>query len=105
MNMNSYDCCSSATASIRHLAPLSSLLKLVGDESRLKILCILQKGTHCVCDIEKHVNLSQTLVSHHLKDLKDAGLITSEKKNKWVHYSLTKEGKQITDLVFSLRKE
>lgn len=105
MNMNSYNCCSSGSPELKHVVSLSALLKLIGDESRLKILCILQMGSHCVCDIEKHVNLSQTLVSHHLKDLKDAGIIESEKKNKWVHYSLTKEGKQITDVIFNLKEQ
>lgn len=105
MNMDSYDCCTSDSSSpeIKQVSSLSALLKLVGDESRLKILCILQKGIHCVCEIEKHVNLSQTLVSHHLKDLKDAGIIESEKKNKWVYYSLTNEGKKITDAIFGLQ--
>lgn len=105
MNMSSYKCCTSDSPELNQVVSLSSLLKLVGDESRLKILCILQKGAHCVCDIEKDVNLSQTLVSHHLKDLKDAGIIEGEKKNKWVYYSLTKEGKKITDVIFNLQKK
>ena len=104
MNMNSYKCCTSGSPHLQQVVSLSSLLKLIADESRLKILCILQTGTHCVCEIEDHVNLSQTLVSHHLKDLKDAGMITSEKRKKWVHYSLTKEGKRITDTIFTLKE-
>jgi len=102
MNMNSYECCTSGSPRLNHVFSLSSLLKLVGDASRLKSLCILQTGTHCVCEIEEHVKLSQTLISHHLKDLKDAGLIESKKKKKWVHYSLTKKGKKITDTIFTL---
>lgn len=81
------------------------MLKLVGDESRLKILCLLKEGEMCVCKIVEGLALSQSLISHHLKDLKDAGLVEDEKKGQWVHYSLTKKGKQVTRLIFSLPKE
>jgi DNA-binding transcriptional ArsR family regulator len=40
-------------------------------------------------------NLSQSLVSHHLRDLKDGGLVASEKDGRWVHYSLTHKGKRV----------
>lgn len=103
MNMDSYSCCSSNKHEFKRISSLSSLLKLVGEESRLKILRILRQGQHCVCEIEKHVNLSQSLISHHLKDLKNAGLITDEKKGLWVHYSLTDKGKYITNLLFSIK--
>jgi ArsR family transcriptional regulator len=100
--MDSYNCCTPNKHEFRQIASLSSLLKLVGEESRLKILCILKQGRHCVCEIEEHVDLSQSLISHHLKDLKDASLIEDEKKGKWVYYSLTEHGKKIINLLFSL---
>lgn len=100
--MHSYGCCSKNVNGINHLTPISSLLKLLGEKNRLKILCILKEGQHCVCEIEKHLKLSQSLISHHLKDLKEAGLIEDEKKQQWVHYSLTKKGKSITGLLFNL---
>jgi len=99
--MSSYSCCTKDKQEFKQVVTLSALLKLVGEESRLKILCILRNGQHCVCEIEEHVNLSQSLISHHLKDLKEAGLIQDEKKQQWVHYSLTGKGKRITDLLFS----
>lgn len=71
---------------------LSGLLKLVSVSSRLSILTLLNNGPHCVCDIMTHSKLSQTLVSHHLSDLLDAGLIESKKKGQFVDYSLTKKG-------------
>jgi len=85
-----------------NLERLSFLLKLVGDKSRLKILCLLQKESLCVCKIVETLSLSQSLVSHHLKDLKDAGLVKDKKKGLWVHYSLTKKGKQVIKLILSL---
>jgi DNA-binding transcriptional ArsR family regulator len=102
MNMGSYNCCTPDKREFNQANSLSTLLKLVGEESRLKILCILKQGQHCVCEIEEHVNQSQSLISHHLKDLKDAGLIVDEKKGLRVHYSLTESGKKITKLLFSI---
>lgn len=100
--MNSYNCCSSKSVESKKVASLSTLLKLVSEESRLKLLCILQKGKHCVCEIMEHVSLSQSLISHHLKDLKDAGIVADEKKGLFVYYSLTKKGEKIINSLFSL---
>jgi len=49
----------------------------------------------------KHVDMSQSLISHHLKDLKEAGLVTDEKRGLRVYYSLTDKGKRITNLLLS----
>ena len=81
---------------------LSTLLKIVADNSRLQILCILQTDEHCVCELMEVTNLSQSLISHHLKDLKDAGIVTDEKKGLRVYYSLTKKGKNIINLIFKI---
>ena len=100
--MDSYRCCIPDKHEFKHVSSLSTLLKLVGEESRLKILCILKQGQHCVCEIEEHINQSQSLISHHLKDLKEAGVIQDEKKGLYIYYSLTKKGKEITDLLFQI---
>jgi len=101
MNMSSYSCCSSDKKAFKQVVSLSFLLRLVSEESRLKLLCILRQREHCVCEMMKHVNLSQSLISHHLKDLKDAGIAYDEKRGLRVYYSLTDKGKQITNLLFS----
>lgn len=93
MNMSSYTCYSPS---------LPSLLKIVSEESRLKILSLLQDGEHCVCEIMKQEKLSQSLVSHHLRDLKEIGVIKSDKRGLYVHYSLTEKGKRITKLLFQI---
>lgn len=100
--MRSYNCCTTDRHEFNKVSSLTSLLKLVSVESRIKILCILQKGSHCVCEIEKHINESQSLISHHLKDLKKAGLIKDEKKGQFVHYELTEKGKHIISSLFNL---
>ena len=84
---------------------MSSVLKLVTEESRLKILCILRRGEHCVCELIEHVDQSQSLISHHLKDLKDAGIVIDEKRGLRVYYSLTDKGKHITNLLFQIPME
>lgn len=100
--MNSYNCCSSPNKESKHVSSLSSLLKIVSEESRLKILCILRNGKHCVCELIDHVGLSQSLISHHLKDLKEIDVVVDEKKGLRVYYSLTKKGKRIINSLFKL---
>jgi ArsR family transcriptional regulator len=103
--MGSYSCCSPNRDESKRVEVLSSLLKLVGENSRLQILCILRRGKHCVCEINKHINTSQSLISHHLKDLKDGGVIQDSKQGLNVFYSLTNEGKRITNLIFDIPKK
>jgi ArsR family transcriptional regulator len=102
MNMDSYKCCTSSTVEGKKVDSLVSILKIVAEPNRLKLLCILQKGEHCVCEIMKHVDLSQSLISHHLKDLKGALVVKDEKRGLYVYYSLTEEGKRIADLLFQM---
>ena len=100
--MSSYKCCTSDRREETQLTTLTSLLKLVGEESRLKLLCVLSRGSHCVCEMKGHLSLSQSLISHHLSDLKEAGMVKDEKKGLRVYYSLTEKGKRITHLLFKL---
>ena len=50
----------------------------------------------------EHVDLSQSLISHHLGDLKDIEVVTDAKRGLYVYYSLTEKGKKITDLLFQI---
>ena len=85
------------------MGELSSLLKIVSDNNRLQLLCILQHGEHCVCELMEHVKLSQSLISHHLKDLKDFNLVSDRKDGKWSYYFLTSKGIEITNLIFKIK--
>jgi ArsR family transcriptional regulator, arsenate/arsenite/antimonite-responsive transcriptional repressor len=100
--MNSYSCCSSLSAESKQISSLLSTLKLVSEENRLKLLCILRQGEHCVCELMEHVNLSQSLISHHLKDLKEADIVSYEKRGLKVFYSLTSKGTHITNILFQI---
>jgi ArsR family transcriptional regulator len=73
---------------MKDLKFLADVLKVIAEPNRLKILRILSSGTKCVCQIEKSLKLKQNLVSHHLKVLKNSGLIILKKKGQWRHYSL-----------------
>jgi len=100
--MSSYSCCASSSSESKQVASLSSILQIVSEESRLKLLCILRKGEHCVCELMQHVKMSQSLISHHLKDLKESGIVKDEKKGLRVYYSLTKKGEHIINLLFRI---
>lgn len=68
----------------------AQLLKAIADTNRLQILQMLQSGEKCVCEIWQHLGLSQNLISHHLKILKDINLISSRKEGLWVFYKINK---------------
>lgn len=82
---------------------LSTLLKLISDNSRLQILYLIQKNEHCVCKLIEETKLSQSLISHHLKDLKDYGLVFKRIQGKWSYYSLTPKGQKITNSIFKIK--
>jgi ArsR family transcriptional regulator, arsenate/arsenite/antimonite-responsive transcriptional repressor len=87
--------CCSPTARLRSkdVTAFATLFKALGDETRLNILgFLLAKGDAlCVCHIEDHVKeLSQPTISHHLRLLREAGLVTAERKGTWVHYAVNK---------------
>lgn len=101
--MSSYKCFTTASTESSQVSELSALLKIVSEESRLKLLCLLNKGEKCVCEIMGHVDMSQSLISHHLKDLKDINLVTDEKRGLYVFYTLTPKGKNIINLLFKIK--
>jgi ArsR family transcriptional regulator len=81
-----YECCKNKKYNI------SSFLKIISEENRLKILCILNKEKEiCVCHILEQLQLPQNLVSHHLKTLKDFNLIQARKEGRWMYYSINKK--------------
>jgi ArsR family transcriptional regulator len=62
--------------------------RALGDETRLKILERLSEGEQCVCDLTDALDSGQSLMSFHLKTLKDAGLLRDRRQGRWVYYSL-----------------
>ncbi|MBI4684741.1 MAG: metalloregulator ArsR/SmtB family transcription factor [Nitrospirae bacterium] len=64
------------------------IFKALSDETRLRILKILEQGELCVCDIMAALGMIQPKVSFHLCVLKKAGFIKDRKHGKWIHYSI-----------------
>jgi len=67
---------------------LATVFKALSDETRLRIIKLLEKGELCVCDITAALDMVQPKVSFHLNTLKGAGLIKDRKAGRWIHYSL-----------------
>lgn len=68
--------------------------KALSDPIRLRLLSSVAShagGEACVCDISVGVDVSQPTVSHHLKVLRDAGLLTSQRRASWVYYAVVPE--------------
>jgi len=73
------------------LAQLSSVLKTLCEQNRMRILCFLMQGERSVCDLAACLNLPQNLVSHHLSVLRGLGLVTARRDAhdaRWVYYSV-----------------
>ena len=67
---------------------MNSLIKAINDETRRQIVDLLKKADMNAGEIAAHFNISKPSISHHLDILKQADLITSEKKGQFVEYSL-----------------
>lgn len=70
---------------------LVDILKTLADYNRLGIMCYLQSGKKCVCEIEQVLPISQSATSKHLNKLRMVGLIEAEKSAQWVYYSIPDE--------------
>src|SRR5262245_28228920 len=66
----------------------ASWFRALGDETRLKIIECVTEGEQCVCDLTDLLSSKQSLLSFHLKTLKDAGILTDRRDGRWVYYSL-----------------
>jgi ArsR family transcriptional regulator, arsenate/arsenite/antimonite-responsive transcriptional repressor len=80
-----------AVSTSTDLARTARLCRALSDENRLRIVEMLTAGERCVCELTAALDLGQSLLSHHLKTLKDAGLVTDRRDGRWVHYTLNCE--------------
>lgn len=90
--MTGASCCApKSKIRAKDLREFAALFKALGDETRLHIIGMLAaaKGELCVCEIEAQIDhLSQPTISHHLRLLKEEGLVTAERRGTWVYYTL-----------------
>lgn len=74
------------------LSEEAALFKALADPARVAILATLARADEvCVCDFTSGLELNQSTISHHLKLLKDAGLVTSIRRGTWGYYSLASD--------------
>ncbi|WP_280367648.1 ArsR/SmtB family transcription factor [Nocardia wallacei] len=81
----------------------AAVFKALSDPVRLRLLSAIASRTGqeaCVCDVSDGLDVSQPTVSHHLKVLREAGLLTSERRASWVYYRVVPEALQrVSDLL------
>lgn len=86
--------------SFDEVEPLAAAARGLSDPTRLTIASALHRGDElCVCDVAWVVGQSQNLVSHHLRQLKIAGLVESRRQARMVMYRLTDRGRSLTESV------
>lgn len=86
-----FKCCGKNSIEAENVSKTYAFLRAISDPNRLKILCVLQKGSMCVCGIVPAVGISDKLASHHLKQLKDIGLLIEKREGKFIRYGLNKK--------------
>lgn len=80
--------------SINAAADVAAKLKALSDPVRLRLFSLVAShvgGEACVCDVSGGFDVSQPTISHHLKVLRDAELLTSQRRASWVYYSVVPE--------------
>jgi ArsR family transcriptional regulator len=90
-------CCSPVIAGVvsdQAAETLARMFKALGDPTRVKLISMIAAapdGEACICDLTEPVNLAQPTVSHHMKLLVEAGLVSREQRGKWAYYSVAPE--------------
>ncbi|WP_078380569.1 ArsR/SmtB family transcription factor [Sutcliffiella halmapala] len=69
----------------------ASLLKLLGDKTRLTMVKILDSHDCCVCEFVAIFKTSQPAISQHVRKLKDVGIVRETRRGQWIIYSLNKQ--------------
>lgn len=90
-------CCSPLTAGAlgeEAAERIARVFRALGDRHRVRLLSMIAAadgGEACICDLTAPVGLSQPTVSHHMKLLTEAGLITRDQRGKWAYYRVVPE--------------
>lgn len=85
-------------------ASLASLFKALADPVRLRLVALIaDAGRVCVCELTPHFDLSGPTISHHLKVLREAGLVDGERTGTWIHYWIRPEVESVVRTVLSVQ--
>ena len=97
--MSMQRCCPPATVDQADRASEAALFKALGDPHRLAMIATLARADDevCVCDFTGALPLEQPTVSHHLRILREAGLVTCERRGTWVYYRLADDARERID--------
>jgi len=77
------------TTNALDLSSITRQFRALSDATRLQIVDLLRGGERCVCELTDALGLGQSLLSFHLRVLKDAGLVTDRREGRWAYYTLT----------------
>ncbi|MBO6638418.1 MAG: winged helix-turn-helix transcriptional regulator [Roseitalea sp.] len=80
-----------------HIAEAAKLMEMLSQPVRLRILCALSEQKWSVVKLAEAVNLSQPAMSHHLRKLREAGLVKTERDAQTIYYSL--HGREVTEVL------
>lgn len=92
------ECCPGSECELlpaRRAGELAEVFKALADPTRVRLLhyvAFSASGTACACHLPEALGISQPTLSFHMKKLHDAGLVTREKRGRWVHYTVRAEG-------------
>jgi len=92
-------CCPPAVVDPADRSRDAAIFKALADPHRLTILATLARSEDevCVCDFTSGLPLNQPTVSHHLRILREVGLVTCERRGTWVYYRLAPDGRARID--------
>lgn len=96
-----FKCCAKSSREAENIADIYQFLRVMAEPNRLKIVCLLRKGARCVCEIVPAVGISDKLASHHLKQLKNMGLLTESREGNFIRYGLDKKAIEKYSKVFN----
>lgn len=96
-----FTCCAKNSEDEKNVSQTYAFLRAIADPNRLKIICVLQSGPKCVCEIVLAVGISDKLVSHHLKQLKKIRLLIEKRKGNFIYYSIDKKATKIYKSLFN----
>ncbi|ACZ32347.1 transcriptional regulator, ArsR family [Xylanimonas cellulosilytica DSM 15894] len=100
-------CCTPGAGGLdpERAATIARTFKALGDPTRIRLLSIIAAapdGDACICDLTEPVGLSQPTVSHHMKLLAEAGLVTREQRGKWAHFAIAPDARGTIDAALDL---
>src|SRR5690348_6314300 len=95
---------SMSTTHLASPAQATQWFRALADPTRLRIIEMLSHGERCVCELQTALDAGQSLLSFHLRVLKDAGLVTDRREGRWSYYTLNGDAlDQIVDFTQAVK--